>query len=291
MATDHEEDREELIIDDAEAEAPEPDEIEPPEGADDEPPEGDDPPEDDEIEISFGDGEAPAERAEDSAVIRKMREELRKRDRELATLRKANEPKPIELGPRPTLESCQYDEELFATEHEAWLGDKAKADAELSKRREAQQAEQQAWQGELESYAHKKQALKIKNFDDLEGAVVAGLSDNQQRIIIKAADDSAKVIAALGLHPQKLADLAKITDLVKFTAAIVKLEGSLKVTTRRQAPNPDRPVRGSAPFSASNGKADAHREKLEREADRTGDRSKIVAYNREQRRKEQERRR
>lgn len=284
---DEDEHDEDFNIENLETIEEEPDETDAEEGAANEPDEGEDPPEDDdELEISFGDDATPPARSEDSPVIRKLREENRRLAREASELRKANAPPPVELGPRPTLESCEYDEEKFAADHEAWLGKKAAADVEAQKQRQQQETAAQAWQEELAGFERKKTALKARNFDQAEAEVVSGLSQVQQAIIIQAADNSAQVIYALGMHPGKLADLAKITNPVKFTAAIVKLEGSLKVTSRRQAPTPDRPVRGAAPFSASNGKADAHLERLEREAAKSGDRSKIHAYRQELRAKE-----
>lgn len=284
-----EHDDEDLNVE-TETEEVEPDEIEAQEG-DDEPEEGETP-DDDELEISFGDEPAAeTERPDDSALIKKLREENRRANKELADLRRAAAPPPVELGPRPTLDACDYDEDRFASETEAWIGRKAKADAEAQKQRQQEQAAAQAWQDELADFGRKKQALKARDFDAVQAEVEAGLSQIQQAIIVRAADDSAKVVYAIGKHPGKLADLAKITDPVKFTAAIVKLEGSLKVTTRRQAPAPDRSARGSAPFSASNGKVDAHLEKLEKEAERTNDRTKVVAYRRELRAKEQTRKR
>jgi hypothetical protein len=85
----------------------------------------------------------------------------------------------------------------------------------------------------------------------------------QQAIVIKAADDSAKVIYALGRHPEKLKTLAAIKDPIKFAVAISKLEGTLKVTTRRKAAEPDEGVRGDAPLSVG---ADKELARLEKRA-------------------------
>jgi hypothetical protein len=54
------------------------------------------------------------------------------------------------------------------------------------------------------------------------------------------------------------------------------MEGAVKVTKGRKAPEPDRPLSGSAKMP---GGADKELEKLEKEAARNGgDRSKIIAY-------------
>jgi hypothetical protein len=91
------------------------------------------------------------------------------------------------------------------------------------------------------------------------------------------------VSAALGKHPGKLAELAAIEDPIKFAAAVAKLEGTLKVQKRTRAPEPETIERGNA--SVRQGGADQQLEKLEKEAARTGDRSKVIAYKRDQREK------
>jgi hypothetical protein len=98
----------------------------------------------------------------------------------------------------------------------------------------------------------------------------------QQAVIVKAAADPALFLYALGKSEAKRAELAKIQDPIKLAAAVARMEGAVKVTTRK-APAPDRAQRGSAPMP---GGADKELEKLEKEADRTGDRTKVIAYKR-----------
>lgn len=232
----------------------------------------------DELEISFdGEEAAPASKGEDSGLVKQLRAEIRRRDQALSTLRKPEPVQTIEVGDKPTLETCDYDEAQFEEALDAWKERKRQADdadAEASKRNEQVQ---QAWQTELQNFARQKTALKVRDFDAAEEEVVAGLSVVQQAIVIKAADNSAKVIYALGKHPERLKALAAIEDPIKFTAALVKLEGQLKVTTKRAAPEPESTVRGSASLSAS---TDKELERLEKDATRTGDRTKVVQYKR-----------
>lgn len=233
-----------------------------------------------EISVIFGDEAAPASSEEQSTgLVRKLREEIRKRDAELTTLRKVSVPQTIEVGDKPTLETCDYDEQRFETELDSWKERKAKADeANVAAQRDAE-ANKAAWAETVADFERKKTALKAPDFEVAEEEVTQALSPMQQAIVINAADDSAKVIYALGKHPQKLAGLAAIKDPIKFAVAVSKLEGTLKVTrTTRKAPEPDRPVRGSAQLSAA---SDKHLERLEKEADRTGDRTKIVQYKRQ----------
>lgn len=230
------------------------------------------------LEVSFGDEAAPASNEErDSGLVRKLRAEIRDRDARLATLQKGEQPQKIEVGDKPTLETCDYDEAKFETDLDAWKDRKAKAEQADADALKTQDATRAAWAEELADFGRKKTALRAPDFNAAEEEVVSTLSQVQQAVVIKAAEDSAKVIYALGKHPAKLATLAAIEDPIKFAVAVAKLEGTLKVTQRRKAPEVDTPVRGSAPLSKA---SDKHLERLEADADRTGDRTKVVQYKR-----------
>lgn len=278
----HERDEDEELI---EVEAPEVEEIdgeETEEGSEaDEDVEGDPPA--DEIVVTFGDEAAPAsDEGQNSGLVRKLRAEIRDRDARLAAFERGQQPQVIEVGEKPTLEACDYDEAKFETELDAWKerGRQAEqADAEAQKTRQATEAR---FAERIQEFGRQKAALKAPDFEAAEEEVVSGLSKVQQAIVVKAATNAATVIYALGKHPAKLATLAAIEDPIEFTAAVVRLEGTLKVTQRRKAPEPEGVVRGSA--SLSPGK-DKHLERLEAEAERTSDRTKVVQYKRQLREK------
>jgi hypothetical protein len=86
------------------------------------------------------------------------------------------------------------------------------------------------------------------------------------------------VVYALGRDAARLKDLAAITDPIMFAAAISKLEGKLKVTTRNAPPPPEKKVTGSAPIS---GTVDSNLDRLRDEAAKTGDYTKVLAYKRQ----------
>lgn len=250
------------------------------EAEDQEPVEGAEP--EDELEISFDGEAAPASSGNTTDLVRHLRAEIRKRDEENAALRSGHiqpQPQPIEAGPRPTLEDCEYDEDRFADELTAWQERKRQEDTSKAQANEQAQAEQARFGQKLQGYVEGQKALKAKDFEAAEAVVLTGLSQFQQAALIKAADDPAKVIYALGRHPERLKTLAANTDLIEFAVAVAKLEGNLKVTTRpRTPPDPDVPVRGAAPFTKGQ---DPRLERLEREAARTGDRTEVVKYRRE----------
>jgi hypothetical protein len=92
-----------------------------------------------------------------------------------------------------------------------------------------------------------------------------------------------RLIYALSKHPDKLAELAAIQDPLKLAAKVAKLEGQLRVVKKRRAPDPEQVERGSGRISHQ--PANKQREKLEKEADRTGDRTELIRFDRAQRAK------
>lgn len=249
---------------------------------DDDQGEGGDAEDEDEFEITFGDEAAPASKGNDSDLVKHLRQVNREQAEKLAKYERgeipAPQPRKIEVGEKPTLESCDYDEAKFETELDAWKERKRQADEAEAQITQRTQAEQQRFAKKLEGFAAGKTALKVRDFDAAETAVVSTLSQVQQAVIIEAADDAAKLIYALGRHPEKLKSLAAIENPIEFTKALVKLEGQLKVTQRRTPPDPDRPQRGSAPLASG---TDKTLERLEREAAKTGDRSAVIRYKRQ----------
>lgn len=242
-----------------------------------------------EVEILIGDETAPvSEGKSEPDLIRTLRAANREQAKKLAAYERGElqPPKPaavIEVGPKPTLEGCDYDDEKFVAEVEAWTERKrqaAEAEAQAAKGSEAAKAELAA---DFQKFEAGRKALGFRDYAEAEEEVAAKLTKLQQAAVIQGAKDAAKVIYALGKRPDQLNAVAAITNPVKFIAAIVQLEGNLKVSPKtRKAPALDTPVKGSAPMSG--GQADKYLERLEREADRTGDRSKVVAYKRSLRR-------
>lgn len=227
-----------------------------------------------ELTVSFGEEDA-ADQPDDNATMRHMREELRKARAEAAELRKASAPKPIEVGPKPTLADCDFDEEEFEAALDEWKERKAQADSEASQVEERVAAVRKSWEDRNAVYQAKKAALAAPDFDECEAMVDDALGKELSPVILKAAHDPAAMVVALGRNPAKLAELGKIKDPFELTAAIARLEANVKITRGKKAPAPDRPANGSA---AMPGSTDKQLEKLEKEAERTGDRTKLIAF-------------
>ena len=241
---------------------------------------GDDEGEEDADEVSFAD-EAEDEEAEETPLVKRLRAELRARTKELSQLRRPVTPEVIEVGEKPTLEGCDYDPDRYEADLDAWKDRKAKAEKQAADAEAESAKVQKEWREKIASYEKKKAELRVPDKAEAEADALAALSQPQQAVIVKYADNPAALIIALGKSPKKLEALSAMNDLAQFTFTVAKLEKELKVG-KKKAPEPEGIVRGAAPLSHT---ADKHLEKLEREAARTGDRTAVVRYKAEMKKK------
>lgn len=230
-----------------------------------------------ELEVSI-EGDSPPPVEQDSSVIREMRKALREKERNEKRLREELEalknPKQ-DLGPKPTLDdpAIDYDAEKFAEAILAWNERKRQAESEAAKQEEAQKAEQQVYAERLERYNAEKQAVRIVNFEEAEAAVTENLSVVQQSVLIKYFDSVPKLVAGIGSSHETAKKLAAIKDPIAFALAVKDLEAKVKTTPRKPPPPEGSVNRSSAPASSTQTLA-----RLESEASKTGDFTKLVAY-------------
>lgn len=240
---------------------------------------------DDSVVVTIGEESPPQEETERAPEwVRELRKSKREADRRIRELEEklkapAAAETAVEVGAEPTLESAEYDEERFKSEWKAWNKRQADRVEQERKKQEEGAKAQQAWQAKLDAYGKAKVDLKVKDYDDAEATAKDVLNVTQQGIILSGAENPAIVVYALGKNPKKAQELASITDPVKFAFAVARLETQMKVTPRKTAPLPETTVRGNARVSAG---VDSQLERLRAEADRTGDRTKVAAYMRQQ---------
>jgi hypothetical protein len=243
------------------------------------------PSDDGEVVVTIGDAPAPEsddDEQEQSAPawvkeVRKNARETARENRELKrklqALEANNTPKPTapSLGPKPTLgdDDVDFDEDKFEAKLLRWNEQKRKIDEEKA-------AEASAWQKKNDEFNKAAASLKAPDFDDAKHAVIDAIDPVRQGILMKAATQPHVVVLALGRQPEELKKLAAITDLVDFTVAVTKLEGQIKVSSRKPPP----PERTPSSAGRTTAVGDKTIEALEKEADRTGDRSKVIAYKR-----------
>jgi len=229
--------------------------------------------EEDELELSFGDEPPPS--PDDSSTIRQMRERLKESSRRIAELEAKVPPPPkIDPGPRPTLEGCEWDEDRLAVAMDKWYEAKNQAQAAESEQESHLRKAQEAFQADATAFDDAWNSLKIANRDQAETVLISTLKPVHLALLKKLGKDGAPLAAALGLNPGKLAEIANMEDPMKAAFALGELKGKLKVSNRKP-PAPEQVEQGTARVGE---KADAVLERLEKKAERTGDRTEIAAY-------------
>jgi hypothetical protein len=233
--------------------------------------------------------EIDGEEADDEApLVKTLRQEIRDRDRELAEHRKAQQPK-IEVGEKPTLEGCDYDEEKFEADLTAWHDRKRAADSQEADASKQAEVRNQEFQRKATNYKVKLEALPLpaEQKAEAEKTVIDALPELLQSAIINYADDPAKVVVALAKHPAKLQQLAQEQDPIRFILAMKDLERNLKVVTKKKPPAPDAEnvVSGSAAVSHNTDKEEQRLWKKYEQSNSNADLDAYRSYQRERRKK------
>lgn len=210
---------------------------------------------DEEVVVSFGDEAAPASE-EAPEWVRDLRKRARELERENAELKKARPASVPEVGPKPTLESCDYDEDRFETEFNSYLDRKSKVEAAKSEAEKQQAQVAERYKAKVEAYGEQKQSLGVKDFDEAEAEVLASLNEAQKAILVHGAENKAMLVYALGKSPEKLRKIASISDPIEFAFAAAKLEGQAKMERKRPATTPETKVSGSGQLTGQPGKLD-----------------------------------
>lgn len=250
--------------------------------------------EDDEIVVSIDDGQdkEPEEQPSETEWLKDLRKswknykkENRQLKQELEKIKEASKPQISAQapGPRPKLEDpgIDYDTDIYVQKIDEWHDKNRLYEDEKRRTEEQQKKEQETWQKQLNLYNEKKQSLPVKDYDDAEMVVEDLLSPTQQGIIVQGAKNPELVVYALGKNPRRAKQLADIKNPVNFAFEIARLEGQLKTSKRKPATEPEKTIQSTGRIS---GTVDSTLEKLRRDAEKTGDYTKINAYKRKKRR-------
>jgi hypothetical protein len=236
-----------------------------------------------ELVVSIGDA-SPASEEEELKQAPEWVKELRKENREKARKLKELEAKLAEREaqsapqvtiPKPTLEGCDYDTEVFEQKFMAWQQQEATKREAERKKQDEEKAHVDAWNAKIAAYNEAKAKLKVPDFDDAEAVVLHEFNETQQGIIVSGAENAALVNYAIGKNPAKAKELASIKDPIKFAFAVARLETQVKTSPRKAPPAPEGRVRGNA---APSGAVDNTLERLREKAEKTGDMSEVIAY-------------
>lgn len=224
------------------------------------------------------------EPAEETPLLKKLRNEIRERDREIAKYRAAQvqtAPTPIEVGEKPTLEGCEWDEDRFVSELEAWNSRKQQAEDQRREQERAAAVEAEKWNGHYQAYRQHAQALNAPDYDAVEKAVAEQLPmPIQNAIPLYFGDKGPQVVLALGRKPALLNEIVRMTDPVAQLLRLKEIAMGVKINMQRKPPAPERETIQTGTASTAT-TSDKELEKLEKQAERTGDRTALLNYKRQ----------
>lgn len=190
----------------------------------------------------------------------------------------------LEVGQEPSMDDpgIDYDADIFREKYREWMGRKSAVDKAHDAERDRAEQERIKWSVRVADIEKAADSLKIK--DSVEASVnfEEAFSPMQQGIILGAPDDpkvSAMLRYVLGKNSKVAAQLKSITDPVKFTWAVSKLEDKLKTTSRKSAPTPERVIKSTTSSASA---VSNHANRLRDDARKTGDYSKVIEYRRQQ---------
>lgn len=244
---------------------------------------------DEELVVSIGEDSPPQEEEKAPEWVKELRVKHRDATKENKALKQKLEQyeqeKTVEVGAEPGLydDGIDGDEDKFRIATQSYLGRKAEAEKESETTKQAEEVKAQAWQTTLTEFNEKREVVKAKmpNYEELEGVVDDSLSEIQKGAILQCAKDPALLIAALGKNPAKLKELSSEKEVAQFIWAASQMESQMKVSNRKADTSPEKKVVGSGGVVSS----DATLEKLEKEAGKSGDRTKVIDYKRKQKQK------
>lgn len=209
---------------------------------------------DDEISLFLGDEELGSPSSEevkqDSDLVKKLRKEIQERNRELHELRAKQPAQPAPIDEPltiPTLESADWDEEVYQHKLAAYYERKS-AQEKAKQEQEKQQAEfMQLHNQKLTQYRENASKLGVKGFEQAEKVVLAEVPENIQDAILHYADKPEIVVLAAGLNPAIRKQLAETTDPVVIGKLIGSIEARAKLLpkSKQNKPAPSAQVKGS----------------------------------------------
>jgi len=189
--------------------------------------------------------------------VKDLRKNNREKDKELRELRRQLEEiqtKPVEqqqpqsdvIPPKPTMESCDYDEEAFEKAVTDWHEKKSRVEQTKQQQQRQQQEYQQRFLQRIEAHKQRAAKLPVKDYQEMESIVLSELKPIQQEIIIHAADEGSELIAyALGKNQQLRQRVAAETDPIRAAFLLGQISKQVSLAPKpKKAIKPEPEVRG-----------------------------------------------
>ncbi|MDM1814947.1 phage capsid protein [Serratia ureilytica] len=186
--------------------------------------------------------------------LRKGFKETQKENRELRRQLEQIQSKPAEaqqpqsdvIPPKPTLESCEYDESAFEQAMTDWHEKKGRAEQVKQQQQRQQQELQQRLTERLTKHQERAAKLPVKDYREMEDIVRQEIPVIQQEILIHAADEGSELVAyALGKNQQLRQRVAAETDPIRAAFLLGQISQQVKLAPKpKKAIKPEPEVRG-----------------------------------------------
>ncbi|MEL5369990.1 phage capsid protein [Serratia nevei] len=186
--------------------------------------------------------------------LRKGFKETQKENRELRRQLEQIQSKPAEaqqpqsdvIPPKPTLESCEYDEAAFEQAMTDWHEKKGRAEQVKQQQQRQQQELQQRRTERLTKHQERAAKLPVKDYREMEDIVRQEIPVIQQEILIHAADEGSELVAyALGKNQQLRQRVAAETDPIRAAFLLGQISQQVKLAPKpKKAIKPEPEVRG-----------------------------------------------
>ncbi|WP_203453232.1 phage capsid protein [Enterobacter hormaechei] len=190
--------------------------------------------------------------------VKDLRKNNREKDKELRELRRQLEQvqsRPIEqqpqqqtdsTPPKPTLESCEYDEAAFEQAMTDWHEKKSRAEQQMQQKERQQQEYQQRFQQRVEAHKQRAAKLPVKDYQEMEEIVRAEVPDLHKEILIHCADEGSELIAyGLGKSQQLRQRVAAETDPIRAAFLLGQISKQVHLAPKpKKAIKPEPEVRG-----------------------------------------------
>ncbi|USR61621.1 phage capsid protein [Lelliottia amnigena] len=189
--------------------------------------------------------------------VKDLRKNNREKEKELRELRRELEQvksKPVEvqqpqsdtIPPKPTLESCEYDEEAFEKALTDWHEKKGRAEQSKQQQQRQQQEYQQRFQQRVEAHKQRAAKLPVKDYQEMEEIVRAEVPDLHKEILIHCADEGSELIAyGLGKSQQLRQRVAAETDPIRAAFLLGQISKQVSLAPKpKKAIKPEPEVRG-----------------------------------------------
>lgn len=149
---------------------------------------------------------------------------------------------------KPTLESCDYDEELYEKSITDWHEKKSHVEQKKQAQQRQQQEVQERFIQRLKSHQQRAAKLPVKDYTEMEEVVRTEVPILHQEILIHAADDGTELIAyALGKNKELRQQLIAENDPIRAAFLLGQISQKVKLAPKpKKTSKPEPELKGGA---------------------------------------------